>query len=587
MPRSNWTDYNPEYISEGGGVFLRSAKLINLTLQIQKSLDFYHDKVTPNELIRAILRAPVDLFFNGGIGTYVKASRETNLSVGDRANDALRINGADLRCKVVGEGGNLGFTQLGRVEYAKCGGRLNTDAIDNSGGVNCSDNEVNIKILLNDVVENGELTEKQRNILLASMQDEVAELVLYNNRRQPDAISLTASQAPENIDMHSRLIQEMERTGDLNRTVEFLPDRDEIENRKKFNQGLTRPEIAVLMAYCKIILKKNLLKSTAVDEPFFLTDLYNAFPIPLQAHYKSFMFSHRLKREIIATQLSNSVINDMGISFIHRLQDETGVMAHEIVRAYTVAKIVFDSQGLYQSIRELTGIVDANIQLKMIREVNRLIRRGTRWFLQNRRTGMNIDENIQQFLEPVAELSRELPFFLSTSTLDVDGLTAQNLKEAHVPEALAVRISELTAMFSALDIVEAASQHKFKTSQVAAVYYAVGSRLQLDWFRELIKNHPISNHWEALARAMFRDDLDKQQRNLTIIIIHSNPEILDDPHLLIDGWLKNYASLVRRWEYFVTELKNIATPDFTMFAISLRELLEMSQISMMKRRDDV
>lgn len=580
LPRSSWSDYNSDLISTGGGVFSRMAKSITLSPEIQAALEFPQTKVTPNELIRAILKAPVDLFWNGGIGTYVKSGQETNLSVGDRTNDAVRINGFELRCRVVGEGGNLGLTQYGRIEYAKLGGRLNTDAIDNSGGVNCSDNEVNIKILLNDVVESGDLTEKQRNQLLMDMQEEVAELVLNNNRRQTDAITLTVSQAVENLEMHRRLLQEMEKAGNIDRALECLPDKEEFMARKAAKQGLTRPEIAVLMAYTKTLLKKALLASDLPDEPYFHIELEHAFPKPLQVRYKDVMLRHRLKREIIATELSNETINEMGISFVNRLQDETGSLAPDIIRAYTVSRSIFDAEKIYNEVEALTGTIEASLQVKMLQEVNRLIRRGARWLLRNRRAGFSIEETIQFFTPQVAQIST----ILSKVALDSMQEMANSLIESSVPEPLAYRIGGMSVMFSALDIIEAATLNKYPIEQVAAIYFAIGRKLELGWFRELIKKHSISNHWEALARASFRDDLDRQQRNLTIGIMNQNGSDLNDAEGLITLWLKRHPILARRWEYFLTELKSTPDADFTMFAVALQELLDMAQAGRRKKK---
>jgi len=573
LPRSDWSDYNPEVISKGGGVFKRSAKYIVLSPEIQKALDFYYDRVEPNELIRAILCAPLDLFWNGGIGTYVKASSEPNFSVGDRTNDTVRINGKDLRCKVVGEGGNLGLTQLGRVEYAKLGGNLNTDAIDNSGGVNCSDNEVNIKILLNEVVNLGDLTEKQRNEILSQVQDEVAELVLKNNRSQTNAINVAMSQAIDNLEMHGRLIKEMEKKGLLNRSMEFLPDNEELVTRKMLGQGLTRPEIAILMAYAKTTLKEALLLSDLPEDPYFLTTLERAFPVPLQTRFKTYMPRHRLKREIICTELSNAIVNEMGISFVNRLQDETGALPADIIRSYTVSYEIFKARELHAKINDLNQVEPA-VQLKMIQEVNRLIRRGARWFLRNRREGIQIVASIEKF-KAVSEVSEALPDLLSGHESEMETL-AQNFIAGNVPKDLAYRVGGMSAMFSALDIVEAAKLNDIPVKSVAAIYFSIGNRLELSWFRDLIKKHSVSNHWEALARAMFRDDLDHQQRILTISIIHHNEQLLQDPDALIDKWLTRHGILMRRWEFFIAELKNTGDTDFTMFSIALRELLEIA-----------
>lgn len=590
LPRSSWADYNPALISAGGGVYLRAAKWISLSPDAQAALDFYQDKVEPNDLIKAILKAPVVLFWNGGIGTYVKSSRESNLEVGDRLNDQVRVNGKELRAKVVGEGGNLGFTQLGRVEYALNGGYLNTDAIDNSGGVNCSDNEVNIKILLNIVVERGELTEKQRNETLAKLQDEVAELVLRNNRRQARAISMTGLQAANSVEMYGRLIQELVRAGKLDRALEYLPDKEELLNRKQINLGLTRPEIAVLMAYTKTSLKESLLASDLPEDNYYIRELERAFPKPLQKHFKQFMPHHRLKREIIATQLSNAIINEMDITFVSRLQDETGCPVPDIVRSYTVSRQIFKAEIIYHLIHQLGITVETAVQYKMIHEVNRLIRRGARWILKNRREGISIPDLIEYFMRNIEELSDALPLLLAKTDTEIEEMS-KNLMEAHVPPDLAWVISGIPAMFSAMDIVEAATIYKFSLADVAYVFYEVGNRMQLGWFRTLIKSHSVNNHWEALARAAFRDDLDRQQRNLAVSILRSGAKLSDKtldklgdpqaggPKALVDYWFKRHKAMIERWAYFISELKNTPEADFTMFAVALRELLDMAQTS--------
>lgn len=579
QPRSSWADYNEEIISKGGGVYARSAKAIHLSPEVQKALGFYVDKVVPNELIRAILKAPVDLLWNGGIGTYVKAKFESNLTVGDRANDVLRINGMELRCKVVGEGGNLGFTQFGRIEYAKLGGCLNTDAIDNSGGVNCSDNEVNIKILLNEIVILGDLTEKQRNEILASLQDEVAELVLKNNREQSKAISVAIAQAVDNIEMHGRLIQALEESGKLDRTLECLPDKEEIAVRKLAHQGLTRPEIAILMAYTKTILKESLLDSNFPEDAYFQSELERAFPVLLQKKFKQYMFKHRLRREIIATQVSNTVINNMGITFITRLVEETGSSVPDIIRAYVASREIFNAQLLHSMIDDLNNKVEVSIQHRMLHEVNRLVRRGARWFLRNKADRLNnITDIITDFCPKVNKVRESLPQFLSGPGREMR-IIAENLIASEVPEDLAYRIGSMSAMFSALDIVEAATVNQFELADVTAIYFLIGDELQLGWFRELIKKQIVNNYWEALARAAFRDDLDLQQRNVTISIMRHNGQSLYTPKNLIEKWLSKHPELVSRWQYFVKELKSAPMVDFTMFAVALRELLDMSHVS--------
>lgn len=584
LPRSTWEHYDRNLISVGGGVFLRSAKSIALSNEIRSVLKIEKERMMPHELIQAIMKAPVDLLFNGGIGTYVKASSESNTVVGDKTNDALRVNGNELQVRVVGEGGNLGFTQLGRVEYAQCGGCLNTDAIDNSAGVNCSDTEVNIKILLNPLMSQGDLTEKQRNDLLIKMQDEVAELVLSNNRFQTTAISIAVSQAVENIEMHSRLIQELERTADLDRVIEFLPDKEEIARRKSLKQGLTRPEISVLMAYSKIALKKALLASNFFEDPYIAQVLTKFFPTPLQIRFKQAITRHPLKCEIIATQISNAVINEMGISFINRLQDETGAEPSHIIRAYVVSREVFDALLLQVDIQALTmqvPSVDACIQFKMVQEVNRLVRRGTRWFLRNRRPGFNIKETIEYFKPKIREVSAVLLNITITVETEVINDFLTELLNAHVPEALAYRIAGMSGMFSALDIVEADTTRTLTVQQLAGVYYRVGARLKLGWFREQIKKQPIRNHWEAHARAAFRDDCDRQQRNLTISILRQQDISLDNVDGMIQAWLSEHPILVARWETVIEELRTTSEPEFTMFSVALRELIDLAHFRLL------
>lgn len=577
LPRSSWTDYNEELISQGGGVFWRSAKSIPISPEMKTLLGISNNTLTPNDLIKALLKSQVDLIWNGGIGTFVKATSETHADAGDRSNDAIRVNATELNARVIGEGGNLGLTQLARIQYAQRGGVINTDAIDNSAGVNCSDIEVSIKVLLNDVFEAGDITEKQRNELLAKMTDEVSELVLNNNRRQNEAISVVESQAARDIEMHHHLIKALEREADLDRVIEFLPDKEEISIRKNAGKGLTRPEIAVIMAYSKIHLKKELLDSSVPEEPYIYKQLEYAFPVPLRQKYHHYMERHRLKREIICTQISNAVINEMGMNFVHRLKDETGGSAADIVLAYTVAKEAFDINKVRQGIFELPASVPTKYVFKMMQELNRLIRRATRWFVRNRRGGMDISSTIREFSDNLNLINNSLKDLLQGSVKESMDELARTLIENGVPEELAYRIAGMSAMFSALDIVEAANANKLSVNDVATTYFAIGARLEFGWFREQIKRHPIRHHWEALARAAFRDDVDKQQRNLVVAIM-TNTLKTESCNEKVDHWLKNNESLVKRWQYFIGELKGIKNPDYTMFAVALRELLDITQV---------
>ncbi|WP_071769072.1 NAD-glutamate dehydrogenase, partial [Burkholderia ubonensis] len=387
LERSSWADYDSAAISTGGGVYPRTAKTIPLSAAVQAALGIDAAALAPNELIRAILQAPVDLLYNGGIGTYVKAARETNAQVGDRANDAVRVNGADLRCKVVGEGGNLGFTQFGRIEFAQHGGRINTDAIDNSAGVDCSDHEVNIKILLGLVVTDGEMTEKQRNALLAEMTDEVGLLVLRDNYYQTQALSIAGRYTVELLDAEARLMRWLERAGRLNRVIEFLPTDDDVAERQAAKLGLTSPERAVLLAYSKMWLYDALLESDVPEDPLVAGMLVDYFPKPLQQRFSEPMRRHPLRREILATHLTNALVNRVGCAFVHRLMEETDAQPGDIVRACIMARDVFDLDAVWRDIDALDNRVADDVQARMFVDVARLLERAALWFLRHLQAG--------------------------------------------------------------------------------------------------------------------------------------------------------------------------------------------------------
>lgn len=578
LPRSTWEDYDPSLISEGGGVFSRSSKYIPISKEMREILGTTKHKMIPTELIRTLLKAKVDLLFNGGIGTYVKASFEHNANIGDRSNDALRVNGEELRCLVVAEGGNLGFSQLGRVEYALTGGKINTDAIDNSGGVDCSDHEVNIKILLNGVVVSGDLTMKQRNLLLGEMTEEVAELVLENNRSQIEIISVAEFNAENNTQMHCRLIEHLEYHANLDRDLEFLPSNEALLARQQIGKGLTRPEIAVLLAYCKTLLKSELLASDVPEDRYIENVLVTAFPQVLHDKFKSAMFSHRLKREIIAMQISNNVINDMGLGFIHRLQDETGASIPEIIRGYFASRDIFKAKRFREAVNALDFIVPAEIQVKMLHELNRLIRRGTRWFIRHRINTMDLGEVIEHF-KPKMELVKEgMRHALQGSAEDYLQEFAKDLVDENVPEETALITAQMSSIFSALDIIDAATSYNLPVEAVTVTYYAIGTKLELGWFREQIKLHPVANHWDSLARAAIRDDLDRQQRNLTVAVMLMQQDVTD-LDAQIDAWMAQYKLLVDRWKQMIADLKTLPKREFTMYSVALRELMELSNIS--------
>ena len=433
LARSSWADYDAALISEGGGVFARTAKSIPVSPQVQRALDIDADRLTPNELIRAILRAPVDLLFNGGIGTYVKASSETHADAGDKTNDAVRVDAAQLRCRVVGEGGNLGLTQRGRIEFALAGGRVYTDAIDNAGGVNCSDHEVNIKILLNAVVEDGDLTTKQRDELLAEMTDAVAALVLRGSYRQTQALALARAQAPAMLDVHDRFIRSMEQAGRLDRALEALPDAEVVAERRAAHIGLTQPELAVVLAYGKIVLYAALLDSDLPEDEYLSRDLARYFPAPLPERFSEQMRRHRLRREIIATHVTNSMVDRAGSTFAFRMQQDTGASPSDIARAYAIAREVFDMRAFWADIDALDDVIAAETQISMLLDARRLVERATRWLLRNHHRPLDIAATVEHFAEGARALSRALPEIVDDAERQAWEARIEELVAADVP----------------------------------------------------------------------------------------------------------------------------------------------------------
>jgi len=534
------------------------------------------EALPPNELISALLKAPVDLLWNGGIGTYVKAARESHADAGDRTNDAVRVDGAELRCKVVGEGGNLGFTQLGRVEYALQGGRVNTDFIDNSGGVDCSDHEVNIKILLNQVVADGDLTRKQRDNLLAEMTEDVAGAVLQDNYRQVLAISVTEAQAPQLLDEHSRLIRSLERAGRLDRRLEFLPSDEELGERRAAGGGLTRPELAVLLAYSKIVLQDELVASDVPEDDYLADDLERYMPAQLRERFRSQLRRHPLRRDIIATYITNSMVNRAGSTFAHRLSEETGASPPDIARAYTVAREVFDIRRLWKDLATLDVVVPAEVQTELMAEARKLIERSALWFLRNRRQPLDIATTVSHFAPGVASLAQELPKLLAPADSEALDRMAERFTAQGVPADLANRVASLDALFSGLNVIEVATTCGETVEAVAAVYFALGYRLDLHWLRDQITKLPSETHWQALAQGALRDDLYSEQRELTAEVLR--PGLEDrDAEALIEAWVRENSASVARATALLDDLREAETLDIAMLSVALREIRNLSE----------
>ncbi len=460
LPRSSWSDYDQELISAGGGVFARSAKSIAISAEVREALGIEAEKLSPNDLIRELLRAPVDLLFNGGIGTYVKSEEETAADAGDKANDAVRVDGGTLRCRVVAEGGNLGFTQRGRIEYAarggpdQQGGRINTDAIDNAAGVNTSDHEVNIKILLGSLTADGEMTADERNALLSEMTDAVADTVLYGSYTQTQALSLALWQASSMAGVHARLIRYLEQEAGLNRELEFLPGEKAMADRRSERRGLLSPEIATLLAYCKIYLFEQLLDSDLPDDPYLEHDLERYFPSPLPERYRQQMRGHRLRREIIATVVANQIVDRAGTTFAFRLAEETGAVVSQLARAYAVAREVFEMRSFWAEVEALDNQIQADTQLDMLIEGRRLVERATRWLVRAYPQPIDIEATTQHFLPGARLLADAIPGVLEGRDAEAFEQRLQELSEAGVPRSLARRVASMQSVLYVFDIVE-------------------------------------------------------------------------------------------------------------------------------------
>ena len=574
-PRLSWDDYDKELISKGGGVFNRSAKSIKLTPEMKKCLGTRQMTMTPNELIHNILKMEVDLIWNGGIGTYVKSTKESDAEVGDRANDDLRVNGKDVRAKVVGEGGNLGLTQLGRIEYAANGGRVNTDFIDNVGGVDCSDNEVNIKILLNNLVANGDLTLKQRNNLLYEMTDDVAQLVLEDCYRQTQSISITERAGVSALKEQLRFIHGLEREGRLNRELEFIPTDDEISDRVAADKGFTRPELSVLIAYGKMVLKDELDIPAITQNPYHEQMLIKAFPEVLRERFAEQMQQHPLRGEIIATKLTNAMINDMGLNFVFRMQEETGASVDEIADAYSIVKGIFDIGPLWEQIEDLDNQIDADLQLRMLEEARRIMRRTARWYIRHGNKSLGIQEAIDAYRSTFEDLSKNLKNYLVDDEYAMLERHTESLIDEGVPKAIALPVARFSNMFSILDIAQIDADDKRDTPVIAKLYFQLGNRLELHWFLEQINNQAVSNHWQALARASYREELDWQQRSITANLLASRPDASDADEILSD-WIDNNQALLKRWYHMMSEFKTSSAHEFVKFSVALRELMLLS-----------
>ncbi|MCU1427462.1 MAG: gdh [Actinomycetia bacterium] len=573
LSRSSWDDYDRSLLSPGGGIYARTLKSIPVSPEVAEALgiDTTTTSLTPMQLIRTVLRAPVDLLFNGGIGTYVKAHDETHTDVGDKANDVVRVDGSELQVKVVAEGGNLGLTQRGRIEYALHGGLINTDAIDNSAGVDTSDHEVNIKILLDGIVRTRSCTLDDRNALLVQMTDEVAALVLRDNYRQNRALANARAQSIPMVDVHLRFIHELEQSGLLNRVVEQLPDDETLEERHATGVGLTAPELAVLLAYAKIEIEEDLLESTVPDDPDFVSTLERYFPGPLQERYPEAIQGHALRREIVATALVNAMVNRAGSTFAFRMAQETGATSPDIVRAHEAAWRVFDQERLWRAIESLDARVPGETQTEMYLESRKLVERASRWFLRNRRRPLPVSSTVVFFSERVARLAERLPDLLLGSEHDWVENETTLLASRGVPVDIARWVATLESLYTALDITDLAEQSKLDVEHVAAMYATVGDHLRLDWLRDRIVELPRDDRWQALSRLALREDAYGEHRAVTAAVLAGTDPGFD-AETAYKVWAAGNRPRVERVLSILDDIRAHGIYDLSTLSVALREL---------------
>ncbi|WP_163510657.1 NAD-glutamate dehydrogenase [Fodinicola acaciae] len=573
LPRSSWADYDTSLISAGGGVFPRTAKSIPISAEMATALGISDPTVTklaPAELIRQILMAPVDLLWNGGIGTYVKASTETHADVGDKTNDGVRVNGRDLRCKVVGEGGNLGFTQRGRIEYALAGGRINTDAIDNSAGVDTSDREVNIKILLDGAISSGQLAEQERNSLLAQMTDELAHLVLQDNYEQNIALGNARSGAGPMVTVHERQLRALEAEGRLDRALEFLPSVEEMREREAAGRGLTSPELSVLLAYVKIGLEQDIAASDLPDEDWCMPTLVDYFPTPLRENFAELMKSHPLRRDIITTRVVNDCVDRGGTSFVFRAVEETGADVVDVVRAAEVVRQVFGLREVWAEAEKLDVHVPTAAQTQLYLRSRRLVDRATRWLLQSRRPPIDVSAEVARFRPAVAELLPKVEQMRGPREREAIEAEVAQLCAEGVPTEVSRQAVRLIYAFGLLDVVEVANRSGQPPTEVAEVYFAVAERFEMEALLDRISDLKRDDRWKSLARMALRYDLYAAMAEFTAEVIQSTPDNLG-PHERVKEWIAANRPSLARVQASLRDIDELGS-DLATLSVLLRQI---------------
>ena len=572
-PRSSWTDYNEKLISKGGGVYSRQAKTIRLSNEARRLLDVNEASMKPDELISAILRMQVDLLWNGGIGTYVKASTESHSDVGDRSNDNVRVDASELRCKVVGEGGNLGLTQLARIEFGLGGGRINTDFIDNSAGVDSSDREVNIKILLSDVAAKKGMTRQKRDQLLASMTDDVAERVLRNNYLQTQSISMSEVRSVERIDEIARLITNLENTGLLDRSIEYLPDETEIDERRARKQGFTRPELSVVLSYAKIDLYNGLISSGETLEDFLIVDPQRYFPAILRRRYSDIIPGHRLSRQILATLIANDLVNRMGPSFVQRVQDDTGANIVTIARAYTIARDICRAGNLFKTIESLDTQIPADAQMSMMFEVSRSLRHACYWLIEQFGDNLQIEKSVKRLKDRLTSVYARPSATMSPNARIRHESAAAEYISMGVSESLADRMSALLLTRVALDIADLSYVCKRDVGETAKLYALFNQHLGMFWLHSGAEDLKVKGRWQAMARSNLREEFYRLRRAMAEPILASRSK--KPVSVRLDRWLADNEESITRFRGMIEEMKLRGAFDFATLSVAAQELRQL------------
>lgn len=568
LPRSTWEDYSSKVLSKGARVYSRNEKSLQLTPEIKERFNIKCDNISPINLMRILLTAEVDLLWNGGIGTYAKAKFETHEQVGDKANDNLRCNGEDLRCKIIGEGGNLGFTQHARIEYARKGGRINTDAIDNSAGVDCSDHEVNLKIALKELMNKGLMTEDERVSLLESMTDDIAELCLKDNRTQTRALTIASQQGIDVLGSQEHFINLLEEQGILDRELECLPSRQQFTQLYASKQGLTRPELSVLLAYSKNAIYDNLINTNLAEDPYFCNDLLLYFPEKMRKKYSEILISHPLRKEIITTSITNSMVNRVDTFYLHLAVESTGHKFSDIARAYTVTRDVFGLRELWKEINKLDGIVKVKDQVELSIVIKKFVMRSTSWLLRNYHHKINIAQAIEEYQAQVKKLKKNIGSYLVNNFKESFEEDLEEFKSMNVPEELAHKIALLGPLSSAYNIAEISNRKKVPVDKVCKIYFELGYRFNVDWLRHVSRRLVGENNWQKLAIQGFKDELYDTHRK----IVASAVESAEKHDHKLDHWYKANDKQIKLFDRFIAEVKSQGEVEYAMMELSLKKL---------------